>query len=128
CGGFAGRILARRNQSGIRRSPRRAVRRSAFGSNGDRRVSHRLAPVHHDSCGIIARNIVQQRTPMSPEESALLKRLLTRERVLSLAVVVENAPVIGLLPFMVTPEFDAALIHASGLAKHTAGLRAGAPF
>lgn len=65
---------------------------------------------------------------MSPEESALLKRLLTRERVLSLAVVVENAPVIGLLPFVVTPEYDAALIHASGLAKHTAGLRAGAPF
>jgi heme iron utilization protein len=65
---------------------------------------------------------------MSPEDQALLKRLLTHERVLSLAVLVENMPVIGLLPFVVMPDYDAALIHASGLAKHTAGLRVGAPF
>ena len=65
---------------------------------------------------------------MSPEDRALLKRILSHERVLSLAVLVENVPVIGLLPFVVTSEYDAVLVHASGLAKHTAGLREGALF
>jgi putative heme iron utilization protein len=65
---------------------------------------------------------------MSPEDHVLLKHLLTHQRVLSLAVLVENVPVIGLLPFVVTPDYAGALIHASGLAKHTAGLRAGALF
>lgn len=65
---------------------------------------------------------------MSTEDRDLLTHLLTRERVLSLAVLVEDAPVIGLLPFAITPEYDAAFLHASGLAKHTAGLRAGASF
>lgn len=67
-------------------------------------------------------------TSMSPEDRAVLKHLLTHERVLSLSVLVDGMPVIGLLPFVVMPEYDAALVHASGLAKHTAGLREGAPF
>jgi putative heme iron utilization protein len=65
---------------------------------------------------------------MSPEDRTFLQHLLTHERILSLAVLVDNTPVIGLLPFVVTSEYNAALIHASGLAKHTAGLRANAPF
>ena len=65
---------------------------------------------------------------MSPEEQATLQRLLTEQRVLALAVVVEGAPYAGLLPFAVYPDLSAALIHASTLARHTAGLYEGALF
>ena len=47
---------------------------------------------------------------------------------LSLALVVEDAPVIGLLPFAVTPDNRALVVHASRLARHTRGLHDGAPF
>lgn len=65
---------------------------------------------------------------MSPEEQAALRGLLTEQRVLSLAVIVEGAPIAGLLPFAVYPDLSAALVHASTLARHTAGLRDHAPF
>jgi putative heme iron utilization protein len=58
----------------------------------------------------------------------MLRQLLSEQRVLALGVVVDGAPVVGLLPFVMRPAFDAALIHASTLARHTAGLTAGAPF
>jgi hypothetical protein len=48
--------------------------------------------------------------------------------VLSLAVLVEGEPAIGLLPFAPTPDFDALLVNASHLARHTRGLTEGAPF
>jgi hypothetical protein len=41
---------------------------------------------------------------------------------------VDGAPVTGLLPFAVQPDFSALLVHASTLARHTAGLNSGAPF
>ncbi len=62
------------------------------------------------------------------DDVALLRQLLREQRVLALGVVVDGAPYVGLLPFVMHPAFDAALIHASTLAKHTAGLTAGAPF
>ncbi len=65
---------------------------------------------------------------MTPEDRALLLDLLTRQRVLALAVLVDGAPSSGLLPFAVLPDFSAALVHASRLARHTAGLIGGAPF
>ena len=66
--------------------------------------------------------------PLQAEHLALLKGLLSRQRVLSLAVVVDGEPVIGLLPFACSPDFSALIVHASRLARHTRGLRDGAPF
>ena len=65
---------------------------------------------------------------MQPEQRELLKELLRRQTVLSLAVMVDGEPVIGLLPFACSPDFSALIVHASGLARHTRGLRDGAPF
>jgi hypothetical protein len=57
-----------------------------------------------------------------------LRTLLTARRVLSLAVVVDGAPVIGLLPFAMAPDRRALVVHASRLARHTRGLTPGASF
>jgi len=65
---------------------------------------------------------------MSPEQVEALRELLTASRVLSLALVVDDAPVNGLLPFAVTPDYRALVVHASRLARHTKGLDDGAPF
>ncbi len=65
---------------------------------------------------------------MNRESLAHLKELLVSQRVLSLSVLIDGAPYIGLLPFALTPDFTSALVHASQLARHTRGLRPGAPF
>lgn len=65
---------------------------------------------------------------MDREDRALLKDLLTGQRVLSLAVQVDGRPCAGLLPYVVLPDFSAVLIHASDLARHSRGLTAGAAF
>jgi putative heme iron utilization protein len=66
--------------------------------------------------------------PMTPDQLVLTRDLLDRQRVLSLAVVVEQAPVIGLLPFAATAGYRALVVHASRLARHTRGLVHGAAF
>jgi hypothetical protein len=65
---------------------------------------------------------------MSPDQIEALRELLTASRVLSLALIVDEAPVNGLLPFAVTPDYRALVVHASQLARHTKGLTDGAPF
>jgi hypothetical protein len=65
---------------------------------------------------------------MQPQQTELLRALLSEQRVLSLAVVVDDRPVIGLLPFALMPVGRALAVHASRLARHTAGLIDGAPF
>lgn len=65
---------------------------------------------------------------MTSEEAAMLRSLLTERHVLSLGVLVENQPYVGLLPFAVREDFSALLIHASGLARHSKGLADGAPY
>jgi putative heme iron utilization protein len=64
------------------------------------------------------------------DEMALgtLKQLLMGQRVLSLVVQVEDEPVIGMLPFAPARDFSGLIVQASGLARHTQGLRDGAPF
>jgi hypothetical protein len=54
--------------------------------------------------------------------------LLFEQRLLSLAVIANDRPVIGLLPFALSADGRALIIHASRLARHTAGLAEGAPF
>jgi hypothetical protein len=65
---------------------------------------------------------------MTPEHGRLLRELLMERRILSLAVVVQGRPVIGMLPFAVEPDWTALLVHASRLAPHAAGLGPGAAF
>jgi putative heme iron utilization protein len=65
---------------------------------------------------------------MKPEQIRDLKRLLEGQRILALSVLIDTQPYVGLLPYVLTPERSAALVHASGLARHTRGLNQGAPF
>ncbi len=65
---------------------------------------------------------------MESSHVALLKDLLRQRRVLALSVVADGEPIIGLLPFAVVPDHRALVIHASRLARHSLGLREGAPF
>jgi hypothetical protein len=65
---------------------------------------------------------------MEAEESKLVKKLLTEPRVLSLGVLVDGRPHVGLLPFVAESDFRSALVHASQLARHSRGLQPGSPF
>ena len=65
---------------------------------------------------------------MRSEELELLQDLLTRQRMLSLGVLIDGSPYVGLLPFVTRPGFQALVVHASNLARHTRGLAPGAPF
>ena len=65
---------------------------------------------------------------MEPEELRLLTKLLTETRVLSLGVLVDGRPHVGLLPFVSAPDFRSALIHASQLARHSRGLLPGSSY
>ncbi|HSD26571.1 MAG TPA: hypothetical protein VLL75_04660 [Vicinamibacteria bacterium] len=58
----------------------------------------------------------------------MLATLLTRERVLSLGVIVEGKPVVGVLPFLALPEPGTLLVHASRLARHSQGLSQSSAF
>ncbi len=64
---------------------------------------------------------------MNPEDAALLRELLD-QRVLSLGVLVDGAPYVGLLPFALASDRQTLLVHASELARHTRGLTEGAPW
>jgi putative heme iron utilization protein len=65
---------------------------------------------------------------MKMEDAATLRALLTERSVLSLAVVSEGEPVIGILPFAIEPDLAAAVIHVSRLAPHGRVLADGVPF
>ena len=65
---------------------------------------------------------------MEAEESSLVKKLLTEPRVLSLGVLVDGRPHVGLLPFVAESDYGSALIHASQLARHSRGLQPGSPY
>jgi hypothetical protein len=51
---------------------------------------------------------------MEPEELSLVRKLLTEARVLSLGVLVDGRPHVGLLPFVTAEDYRSALIHVSG--------------
>ena len=65
---------------------------------------------------------------MKADEKDQLRGLFDEGAVLSLAVLVDDLPYVGLLPFAVSDDYDAAIIHASDLARHSKGLDDGAPF
>lgn len=65
---------------------------------------------------------------MNSDDASLLRSLLTDCRVLSLGVLVDGEPYVGLVPFAVREDFSALVIHASQLARHSRGLGDQAPF
>jgi putative heme iron utilization protein len=54
-----------------------------------------------------------------------LRRLLETTRVLSLGVLVDGEPEVGLLPYALSEDMGALYVQASGLARHSRGLAAG---
>jgi hypothetical protein len=65
---------------------------------------------------------------MTPEDSARLGGLLLGQRLVSLGVVAEGEPIVGLLPYAVADDRSALIVQSSGLARHSKGLVAGAPW
>ena len=65
---------------------------------------------------------------MDDSDKQSLASLLANQRVATLAVMVDGSPFASLVPFAMTDGFESALIHASGLARHSEGLTSGAPF
>jgi len=63
---------------------------------------------------------------MDAAAHAAIRALIEGARILTLAVVVDHEPVAALLPYAVSGDGGALLIHASGLARHTKGLVDGA--
>ena len=65
---------------------------------------------------------------MTPEDSGRLSGLLLGQRLVALGVVAEGEPIVGLLPYAVADDRSALIVQASGLARHSRGLVAGAPW
>jgi len=65
---------------------------------------------------------------MTPEDSARLGGLLHGQRLVSLGVVADGEPIVGLLPYAVADDGSALIVQSSGLARHSKGLVAGAPW
>jgi len=65
---------------------------------------------------------------MKQDEATLLVTLLRQSPVGVLAVLVDGKPYQGLVPFVFDEAHPAFLIHVSSLARHTRGLKPGAPF
>ncbi len=62
---------------------------------------------------------------MDEAQRAAIHALLGASRVLALAVLVDEQPYAGLLPFIVTSDYTGVIVHASRLARHTRGLEPG---
>lgn len=62
---------------------------------------------------------------MRDEDRSRLREILTGQRLLALAVIVEGDPAVGLVPYAMAPDFAALYIQASRLARHSRGLQAG---
>jgi hypothetical protein len=63
---------------------------------------------------------------MDQEQRAAIRRLLGARKVLSLAVILDGEPAVSLLPYAVAPDYSAAFVQASQLARHTRALSRGA--
>jgi putative heme iron utilization protein len=63
---------------------------------------------------------------VTPEDAARLATLLLGQRLIALGVVVDGAPIVGLMPYAVADDRRSLYVQASRLAKHTRGLGAGA--
>jgi putative heme iron utilization protein len=59
------------------------------------------------------------------EDRSRLRELVSSQRLLALGVVVDDGPVVGLVPYAVASDFGALYVQASRLARHSQGLKAG---
>jgi hypothetical protein len=59
---------------------------------------------------------------------ARLGGLLLGQRLVSLGVVADGQPIVGLLPYAVSGDRSALIVQSSALARHSKGLVAGAPW
>jgi putative heme iron utilization protein len=55
-----------------------------------------------------------------------MRDLLTGQRLLALATVIDDEPDAGLLPYALRKDGAAAIVQASGMARHTRGMQPGA--
>jgi putative heme iron utilization protein len=62
------------------------------------------------------------------DDSILLRSLLRDSRVLALGVLADGTPYVGLLPYVIAADFATLYVRASGMALHTRGMNADAPF
>lgn len=65
---------------------------------------------------------------MTNEDKTILIKILQEVRVSSLSVLIEGKPYVSLLPFAIQTDNNAAIVHASNMAKHSAGMSMDAPF
>lgn len=65
---------------------------------------------------------------MGPEERDLLRHLLNRERVVTLALLDEGRPLAGVMAFLRAPDYSAIYVHASKMARHGRALEPGTAF
>jgi hypothetical protein len=63
---------------------------------------------------------------VTSEDSARLGGLLLGQRLVSVGVVADGEPVVGLLPYAVADDRSALIVQSSSLARHSKGLAAGA--
>jgi heme oxygenase (biliverdin-IX-beta and delta-forming) len=63
---------------------------------------------------------------MNRDVLAAIRTLLTSQRILALAVIVEGEPEAALLPYALREDYGAVFVQASGLARHARGLGPGA--
>ncbi|PWT92422.1 MAG: hypothetical protein C5B54_03535 [Acidobacteria bacterium] len=63
---------------------------------------------------------------MDNEYAVLLRSLLTDQNVLSLGVLIDGEPFVGMVPFSAAQDYRGLIIHASALARHSKGLSQGA--
>ncbi len=54
-----------------------------------------------------------------------IRELFDAQRLLSLAIIADDRPYVGLLPFVPLPRYEGVLVHASRLSRHGAALAAG---
>ena len=77
---------------------------------------------------LVSENDVSSEGRVDSITRAALRNLISEQRVLSLAVVVDANAAQGLLPYALAADFSGVFIFASALAHHSQGLRSGAPF
>lgn len=63
---------------------------------------------------------------MEREQLDAVRSLLTSRKVLGLGAIIDGEPAVSLLPYAVAPDFGAAFVQASHLARHTRALTRGA--
>lgn len=62
---------------------------------------------------------------MNSDDATVLRKLLAGQRILSLGVLVDGEPYVGLVPFALTSDARSLVVHTSRLARHSAGLSHG---